>query len=285
MRIDNYKRGGKVMGEIRPTLIIEDCSALGQISLVTATTILQAMGETTALLPTSLLSTQTEGFGKPARLATDEWLKAATDHWRTAKVLMAGALVGYLGTKELVTTLQPIINQVAGKVIIDPVMADQGELYPGIPRDYPQAMRKLCTLADIITPNWTELCLLTEQVVGQPSIAKFKQAIQVLRQQGISAQVVVTGVVQDAKIGYWVCQGGHVKSIAFDYFPGHFYGTGDAFTALLYGFLKRYPLEQAIQAAGTALERAVRETSCLPEDERRYGIQLSGLIAYLTRKE
>lgn len=273
------------MGEIRPTLIVEDCTALGQISLVTAMTILQTMGETTALLPTSLLSTQTEGFGKPVRLATDKWLKAATDHWRTEKVMMAGALVGYLGTKELVATLQPIINQVVGKVIIDPVMADQGKLYPGIPKDYPQAMKKLCKLADIITPNWTELCLLTKQAVGQPSITKFKQAIQVLRRQGISAQVVVTGVVQNTKIGYWVYQGSQVKFIAFDYFPGHFYGTGDAFTALLYGFLKRYPLEQAIQAAGAALERAVKETSRLPESERRYGIQLSELIAYLTRKE
>lgn len=274
------------MSEIQPTLIIEDCSALGQISLVTATTILQTMGETTALLPTSLLSTQTEGFGKPARLATTGWLRAAMKHWQAEKVKMSGALVGYLGTAELVNTVQPIIDQISGRIIIDPVMADQGKLYPEISQDYPRQMRRLCQAADVITPNWTELCMLTNQPIEKPSPVKFKQAVHELRRQKINAQVVVTGVIQGSQIGYWTLLDERVNFIGFNYFPGHFYGTGDAFTALLYGFLKKSPeLKPAIQMAGTALERSVEETSHFSENERRYGMQLSELLSYLTRKE
>lgn len=46
-------------------------SAVGRLSATAALAILSAFGSQTATLPTEILSTQTEGFGRPTTLTTD----------------------------------------------------------------------------------------------------------------------------------------------------------------------------------------------------------------------
>jgi pyridoxal/pyridoxine/pyridoxamine kinase len=45
--------------------------------------------------------------------------------------------------------------------VVDPVLGDDGVMYRALPKDMPEAMKKLCRGADVITPNWTEAVLLT----------------------------------------------------------------------------------------------------------------------------
>lgn len=273
------------MGQVKPTLIIEDCSALGQISTVAAVTILQSLGETTALLPTSLLSTQTEGFGRPVQLATADWLLKTSHHWQDQRVEFKSALVGYLGSPHIIATVHQLLDQLRPpRLIVDPVMADQGQLYPGLTSHYPRLLRSLCRRATVITPNWTELCLLAGQPVA-PSREHLTELMDRLSKMKITAPVVVTGVRNGPVIGYWLVEHQHVVYLPEKYFPGHYYGTGDTFAALLTGFLNRqFGLEQAITAAGAALTTAVAETSQLPEEERYYGLRLQALLADLARK-
>lgn len=56
------------------SLIAEDFSALGRISMVSALSIFTALNLPTAALPTVMLSTQSEGFQTPKALATTDWL-------------------------------------------------------------------------------------------------------------------------------------------------------------------------------------------------------------------
>ena len=46
----------------------------------------------------------------------------------------------------------------SGLRIVDPAMADNGNLYYGFDDEFVSAMAKLCTTADIILPNITEAC-------------------------------------------------------------------------------------------------------------------------------
>lgn len=268
---------------IKSTLVIEDFTALGQISMVTATTILQAMGNQTALLPTGLLSTQTEGFHQPVHLATDHWIDQAMDHWQATGVNFGGAVVGYLGTVTMVQKIGSLLNrQPLSLTVVDPVMADQGELYPGLSAEYPMALRQLCQQATVITPNWTELCLLAGERVQQPSPLACTKLVSKLRQQDINAAVVVTGVEDGEQVGNWLLQDHQLQWLAYPRYPGHFYGTGDTFAALLYGYLSQgKPLIAAAKMAGDALAQAVAETSALTANERRYGMKLKKLLAYL----
>ena len=74
-------------------------------------------------------------------------------------------------------------------------MGDQGRLYPGFDHDYVEAVKKLCRHADLITPNWTELCFLAGLPYSLPTAETLIQGIDQLKAAGINATVIVTGVI------------------------------------------------------------------------------------------
>lgn len=48
-------------------------------------------------------------------------------------------------------------------VVVDPAMGDDGALYPTLNSEFVTHMRALTKEADVITPNYTEACLLLDQ--------------------------------------------------------------------------------------------------------------------------
>lgn len=315
---------------IKPALLIEDFSALGQISLIGALSVLQAMGITTASLPATILSSQTEGFGQPAVLDTKQWIQASLRHWQAQDIEPSGVLIGYLGQYTLAEQLGSWLEQqnlTDCLKIVDPVMGDQGRLYPGFDHDYVEAVKKLCRHADLITPNWTELCFLADLPYSLPTAEAINQGMDQLKAAGINATVIVTGVHLNGQIGccwrqdqqnefdwhqqqierqHQSYQHGndeaknplngsapnsilqskdvwhHNQSLNFcgnGVQAGHFYGTGDIFSALLYGrLLQGWSLETAIENATDAIEIAIQQTVPLPDNERRFGLRLDHLI-------
>lgn len=269
------------------TLVAEDFSALGQISMVAALNVLQAFDIETAALPTTLLSTQTEGFKTPVRLATNDWLTSAIGHWQSIPDLQfKGALIGYLGSIDLMQRLSSLLKNVASPVLIDPVMADHGALYPGLSGDYAAQMRTFCQQADVITPNWTELCLLAGH--NKPltaTLTAFKQMVGEVRSNGIDAQVVATGVHLDGQEQTLVTdRDDDVQMIAVNHYPGHFFGAGDTFAALLMAnLLTGHDLYSAVQNSCDQLEIAIQETSSYPAERRRYGLKLGKLLAAISK--
>lgn len=308
---------------IKPALLIEDFSALGQISLIGALSILQAMGITTASLPATILSSQTEGFGQPAVLDTKQWIQASLSHWQAQDIEPSGVLIGYLGQCTLAEQLGNWLEQqnlTDCLKIVDPVMGDQGRLYPGFDHDYVEAVKKLCRHADLITPNWTELCFLAGLPYSLPTAETLIQGIDQLKAAGINTTVIITGVHLNGQIGCcwrqdqqtefdWRQQQNrpenllngsdshqslqsnsdcyHKQPLNFcgnDVQSGHFYGTGDIFSALLYGrLLQGWSLETAVENATDAMELAIQQTDPLPDNERRFGLRLDHLIHYVSK--
>ncbi|MFR0610682.1 bifunctional hydroxymethylpyrimidine kinase/phosphomethylpyrimidine kinase [Limosilactobacillus mucosae] len=320
---------------IKPALLIEDFSALGQISMIGALSVLQAMGITTASLPATILSSQTEGFGQPVVLDTEQWIQSSLRHWQAQVIEPSGVLIGYLGQRDLAQQLSSWLehqNLADCLKIVDPVMGDQGQLYPGFDQDYVEAIKKLCRYADLITPNWTELCLLAGLPYSLPTTETLNQGIDQLKAAGINAKIIVTGVHSNGQIGCcWrqnqqdrfdsshqqtACphqdwQKSNDGSLNFlnssdarqnlqseddryqvqplefcgnEIRPGHFYGTGDIFSALLYGrLLQGWPLEIAVKNATDAMEIAIQQTVFLPDNERRFGLRLDHLIHYVSK--
>lgn len=116
----------------QPFLVAEDLSAIGTMSLGVAIPILAALGVPTAVLPTQVLSTQTEGFGTPAKQFSPTWLTATITHWQQERIQLAGGLIGYVGQVELLQQLvKLVVSQQVHPLIVDPVMGDDGALYPG----------------------------------------------------------------------------------------------------------------------------------------------------------
>lgn len=269
----------------QPFLVAEDLSAIGTMSLGVAVPILAAFGVPAAILPTQVLSTQTEGFGVPAKQFSAQWLSETIDHWQNEGIQLSGGLIGYVGQVTLLNELiQLATSQQLHPLIVDPVMGDDGSLYPGLPATYVPTMRELVAHADVITPNWTEAHLLAEIPLTdrQPSEAVITSLFAKLSAVcGPQTRIVITGIpIDDAVLTAY--QVNHeLRTVSTKLREGHFYGSGDVFSALLGAALMR--------GAGfeTAVKIAVKgDAICLDQTsevgyQRRFGMQMSGLLKWL----
>ena len=154
---------------------INDISGVGRCSVTVACPILSAAGIETSVLPTALLSTHTGGFVGYSFLDLTDEMSKIISHWNTLNMSFDAVLSGYLGSLKQINIVTDFIRDQKNKdclVVVDPVMGDDGELYSTCTEQMRDEMTVLCRLADVITPNLTEACILTRK-----SIAKRRRSI------------------------------------------------------------------------------------------------------------
>ena len=270
----------------RPFLLAEDLSAIGTMSLGAAIPIMAAMDVPTAILPTQVLSTQTEGFGDPVAQASVDWVSATLAHWQSQSVQLSGGLIGYIGREDLVQTLETALSaQRLPLLVVDPVMADDGALYPGLTSTYVKAIRRLLAIATVVTPNWTEAQLLTGQFVeGQPTAIQIRQQLKLLQAlTSPKTQLVITGIPGTNQVKT-ACWDGELNVVTLPNQAGHFYGSGDVFSAILSGALvHHWSLIDAVTLAVNGTKQSLDQTSEVGY-QRRFGMQLSRLLQWLSRQ-
>ena len=271
---------------IHPMILTQDLSAVGKLSLSAALPIYAAAQVPAALLPTALLSTQTEGFGTPVQLSTHQWLKQTLNQWQTQGLHFSGISVGYLDDIHLFPILINFISrQKLPLVIVDPVLGDNNQLYPQLNEDFISKMLQLCQWADVITPNWTELQLLIgkQVLVAHPSWSQVQNSILQLDQMlKHHTNIIVTGIPENQAVTtIWQFNHQFHKQNS-SLRPGHFYGSGDVFTAVL-GTLLWHKLDfnQAVTLAIQEIGRALDDTIAT-NYERRFGISLKQLLKDLS---
>ena len=146
-------------------LTIQDISCMGQCSLTVALPIISACGIETAIIPSAILSTHTAGFsGFTCRDLTED-IPKIEEHWNKEGIKFSAVYTGYLGSTEQIDYVKSIMETTGDNEcarIVDPAMADNGKLYPAFNAEYVQAMKTLCSQADIVLPNITEACFLTD---------------------------------------------------------------------------------------------------------------------------
>nr|WP_054757202.1 bifunctional hydroxymethylpyrimidine kinase/phosphomethylpyrimidine kinase [Liquorilactobacillus satsumensis] len=279
------------MGETEKGYLVvaEDLSALGGLSTTAAyPPILAAQDVPVALLPTGIMSTQSEGFGVPVKLATASWIAATLKHWQDQHVPLHGALLGYIDSEEVSKILHAFLTKVPLKlVIIDPVLADEGLFYPELTANQVHRTIKLLRHADFSTPNVTEACFLTgERYLEKPTVMQQKQLLQKIQLlMKPTGRAVITGIRTDDRIGCAWLENGEVKHFFLPQMKGHFYGSGDAFAAVLTGQLwNGASLTQAVctatQVTYNALQQVVHAKS-----PRQYGLKIAPLIRELLTKK
>ncbi|WP_034988787.1 PfkB family carbohydrate kinase [Liquorilactobacillus sucicola] len=272
-------------------LLAEDISAIGSLSTTVALPLLVLQGITPALLPTSILSTQSEGYGQPISLPVAQWVPRVLQHWNQQKLKIDGALIGYIGDlqvgKRLVTFLTK--NKLPF-VFIDPVFADGGKLYPNLAATQLEIMCQLIQQAHIITPNYTEALLLTAGRIEsegdqQQAFSECELLERLEKMMQHHGRAVITGVEQAGKIGcIWRDENGCVRRSMFPRLHGHFYGSGDVFAALLTAFLwKGRPFSESVSEATLLTYQALKDTADA-NIERRAGIDISGIMRELAQK-
>ena len=214
-------------------LLLGDLTGRSRVALRMLCAALEARGHEVLMLPTALVS-NTLSLGRCATLDTTDYLLDALRVWQELGIRCDIAYIGYItGTRQAqaLCGVADALRAAGVRVILDPILGDNGKRYNSVTDDQLAGMRLLMAHADLITPNRTEAFLLSGVPFGGEADAALARNLA-----GDNRSVLITGARTpagwDAVLGF-DAQAGEPFAVPFDRVPGTFFGTGDLFTALL----------------------------------------------------
>lgn len=267
---------------------IHDMSCLGSCSLTVALPILSACGLEAVPLPTAVLSTHTGEFRSPyCRDMTDD-MEGIEKHWGTLDMAFEGIYSGYFGAPRQAELTRRLIGRYgqSALVLVDPVMADNGEWYTGFDAAFAKALLPLVSCADVITPNATEAAFLLGESPKEPWSQKLlEERMKRLLALG-PGRAVITGVElpqeRPGQIGYYAGdQSGGRESLWQTKIDKKLHGCGDVFASVLCGRLVQgEEFFAAVRRGAAFVEQAVGRTM-ESYAEHWYGLQFEPFLKQL----
>lgn len=239
-------------------LLLGDITGKSCVAVRMMTRVLEKRGHEVFSLPTALIS-NTLNLGKAETLDTTDYLLRTLALWEEMGMAFDIVSIGYITGMAQAKALCAVADRLREKgtrVLLDPILGDRGKKYNSITDDQVDGMRLLCEYADLITPNATEAGLLVRR-------DEVPEAYAVLLSRG-ERSVLITGCEgadedEGAVVGYDAERDCRVD-VRYERVPGHHFGTGDMFSALLIdGLTRGWSLEKAARYAcegvGDALNR------------------------------
>ena len=275
---------------MKRVLTIQDISCLGKCSLTIALPVISALGSETVILPTAVLSTHTMFKNFTCKDLSDQ-IEPIAAHWKSEGVAFDAIYTGYLGTVEQIDQIKELFHSFRGEntvIIVDPVMADNGKLYPAFDMDYVKKNAELCKEADIIVPNITEAALMTGMEYREEyDEAYIKEMLERLNELGAGIAVLTGVSLEKGKTGvmgyerrtgeYYVYQNRKIDAA--------YHGTGDLFSSTCVGEIMRgKDWRDAMRIAADYTAHTIEVTLRSP-DKPWYGVDFEATIPELIGME
>lgn len=266
---------------------VQDISCLGKCSLTVALPIISACGVEAAVIPTAVLSTHTMFSSFTFRDLTEE-IAPISAHWKKEGIDFDAVYTGYLGSFEQLNLMSKFFDDFKtddNVLFVDPVMADNGKLYPGFTPEFAANMAKLCGKADVIVPNMSEACFMLGRDYMDYGYSEddIKKLLRDLCSLGAKTSVLTGVSFEKGRLG--VMSYDSKKDEFFKYFTEHidvsFHGTGDIFSSAAVGSLMRgLSLEGALKTAANYTVACIKETM-KNEKHNWYGVDFETAIPVL----
>ncbi len=273
--------------DYKRVLTVQDISCFGQCSLTVALPILSACGVETCILPSAVLSTHTAGFkGFTFRDLTDDMPKIL-DHWKSENISFDCIYTGYLGSITQIEYVKRMKNEFlkdGAKLIVDPAMGDNGKLYSIFDLTYAKEMAELCKVADVIVPNITEACFMTDSEYRESyDEAYVDEILQRLAKMGAKT-VVLTGIgYTPDTTGVVVYEGGVKQYYKHAKFEKGCHGTGDVYSSAFVGaFLRGNSLFESAKIAADYTYKCIDNT--YGDKSHWYGVKFETALDFLVEK-
>lgn len=279
--------------------VIQDLSGLGKCSLTAAIPVISAMGVQACPLPTAVLSNQT---GYDSYFCDDytDRMNDFIEEWQKREFIPDGIYTGFLASEEQIDKIFQFIGifkREDTKIIVDPVMGDDGRIYKTYDDGLCKKMQKLVGCADVITPNVTEAFALLygaekmqEKFTALGCLTDRKQYEDFVEELGMKLAelyrlqtVVITGIdiPGEDKIANLVVEEGRCEWIAAKRYGGSYSGTGDLFTSVLSaGIVKGEKVSDCVRKAVHFLGPAIKEAVAAGTD-RNDGVCFETYLHYL----
>jgi pyridoxine kinase len=217
--------------------VINDYTGFGRCSLAVAMPVISMMKVQCCPVPTSIFSNHT-GFESFFFDDYTDRLDAYIQEWKKLDLRFSGITSGFLGSKEQIEIVKHFFADFADEgtiIIVDPVMGDYGKAYATYTPEMCGEMKKLVCYADILTPNLTEACILTDTAYhdGKWKLSEIAEIARKLSEMG-PGKVVITGINQGEFIANYCYERGEEAKILRSHRVGTSRsGTGDLFSAII----------------------------------------------------
>ncbi|RGY96566.1 pyridoxamine kinase [Clostridium sp. AM58-1XD] len=248
--------------------VINDFSGFGRCSLAVELPVISQLKVQCCPVPTSIFSNHT---GFPHYFFDDytDKMEAYISHWKQLNLHFSGILTGFLGSVHQMDIVRRFIQDFQDEhtlIIIDPVMGDNGKPYSTYTPDMCEAMKGLISFADVLIPNMTEACILTDtpyKAEGWKSRELFEMADKLSRSG--AEKIVISGVVIGQYIGNVVYERGKEPCILRTKRVGHTRsGTGDIFSAIIAAdCVNGAELKAAVSKAAHFIQKCIAATEKL----------------------
>lgn len=217
--------------------VINDMTGFGRCSLAVSLPIISKLKVQCCALPTSIFSNHT-GFSSYYSSDYTPHFEAYAGEWKKLGLHFRGIATGYLGSREQFRLVGHFLDEFRTKhtiVAVDPVMGDNGRRYNGYTEAMCAEMKTLVKKADIITPNLTEACMLTDTPY-HPTRWHMKELNEILEKLSAMGpeKVVITGIPQGAFLANLCMCDGRRLHLTRQYRVGEQRsGTGDVFASII----------------------------------------------------
>lgn len=250
-------------GDTVPRLaMINDIAGFGRCSTTVSLPVISVMKVQVCPVPTSVLSNH---LGFPL-CHFDDYTSHMRDYikvWNELGLTFDGLYCGFLGNEEQINIVREFVEMFRPPLfLLDPVMGDHGRAYSSITKTHVQKMKELLPLADIITPNITEACLLTDtpwkdgewtmpelsdlclklatlcQTDSTLSLSEYSHdtsnsVIDTSRTVSRRTSIVITGIRQGDSLVNFLWDDGVYTTVASPIAGASRPGTGDIFASIL----------------------------------------------------
>lgn len=276
------------MDKNKDILLINDLPGVGKVALSAMMPIVSSLGFRVHNLPTAIVS-NTLDYGLFEIMDMTDYMEKTIDIWNKLNFKFDCICTGFINSDPQVELIEKIIKDNKEKspiVMVDPIMGDDGKLYLGLSENVVKNMRKMCSMADIVTPNLTEASFILYDEMKNTALTKeeIKEYIDEFRKIG-SKSVVITSVQHKDDNNYYIEGYSHFEdeyfSIPYDYINVRFPGTGDVFSAVLITkFLKGLTLKESCKAASDFVRKAMEKDEKIVVD-KRMGMNIEDNLQFL----
>ncbi len=245
--------------------VINDLSGFGRCSLAVALPLISHLGVQCCPLPTAIFSNHT-GFSSFYYKDCTDYMASYMFEWKKLGLEFEGILTGFLGSARQISLVEQFLRDFTTDrttVIIDPVMGDNGKPYATYTPELCQQVKRLVQYANILTPNVTEACILT----NTPYQEKFTEQQLLCMAQELCAQgprqVVITGV----------SRGEFLENYCYDQTDGPAIqrtqrvapqrsGTGDVFASIIAaGAVQKVPFSKCVRVAASFIKTCLKRSA------------------------
>jgi len=224
------------VSDIISVAAINDMSGSGRCSLTAAMPILGAFGLQCCALPTAILSNHT-GYDKYFFDDYTDKMERFIEDWKAYDMHFGCIYTGFLGSEKQIDIAEKFFDtfrEKDTKVLVDPVMGDDGKIYSTYTYELCNKMKRLISHADVVTPNVTEASILSgiEYCGDSISSEKARAMAECICKLG-TQNVVITGIKRDGKAINYIYSPSGEHEYSSPMVPVYYSGTGEDLQAFI----------------------------------------------------